>query len=72
MFSATARGDTPAEIVDRLNREIAASLPIPRCGHSSPTWSHDACRSPADFGEQVTTESEKWGKVVKFARIRAE
>jgi tripartite-type tricarboxylate transporter receptor subunit TctC len=28
--------------------------------------------SPADFGKLVAEETEKWGKVVKFAGIKAE
>ena len=28
--------------------------------------------SPADFGKFIATETEKWGKVVKFAGIKAE
>ena len=28
--------------------------------------------SPADFGKLVTGETEKWGKVIKFAGIKAE
>jgi hypothetical protein len=28
--------------------------------------------SPADFGRLIADESEKWGKVVKLARIKAE
>jgi hypothetical protein len=28
--------------------------------------------SPADFGKFIAAETEKWGKVVKFANIKAE
>jgi len=28
--------------------------------------------SPADFGKLIAEETEKWGKVVKFAGIKAE
>jgi hypothetical protein len=28
--------------------------------------------SPADFGKLIADETEKWGKVVKFAGIRPE
>ena len=34
---------------------------------------HHACRpSAADFGKLIADETEKWGKVVKFAGIKAE
>jgi hypothetical protein len=28
--------------------------------------------SPADFGNLIANETEKWGKVVKFAGIKAD
>jgi tripartite-type tricarboxylate transporter receptor subunit TctC len=28
--------------------------------------------SPADFGKMIADETEKWGKVVKFAGIKPE
>jgi hypothetical protein len=28
--------------------------------------------SPADFGKFIADETEKWGKVVKFTRIKAD
>ena len=28
--------------------------------------------SPADFGKLIAAETEKWGKVVKFAAIKPE
>jgi hypothetical protein len=28
--------------------------------------------SPADFGKLIADETEKWGKVIKFAGIKAE
>jgi len=28
--------------------------------------------SPADFGKLISDETEKWGKVIKFAGIKAE
>jgi len=28
--------------------------------------------SPADFGKLIADETEKWGKVVKFAGIKAD
>jgi len=28
--------------------------------------------SPAEFGKLIASETEKWGKVIKFAGIKAE
>ena len=33
----------------------------------SPTWADGASGTPADFGKFIADETEKWGKVVKFA-----
>ena len=59
---------TPADIVERLNREVNAGLAdaslrariIELGGVPLPV-------SPAEFGKLIADETEKWGKVVKFA-----
>jgi len=65
--------NTPAEIIDKLNREINAILAEPK---SKTRFAEvDAsllAGSPADFGKLIADETEKWGRVVKFAGIRAE
>jgi tripartite-type tricarboxylate transporter receptor subunit TctC len=64
---------TPAEIVDKLNRQINAALTDPKVKSRLSEWGASALPgSPADFGELITEETEKWGKVVKFAGIKAE
>jgi tripartite-type tricarboxylate transporter receptor subunit TctC len=59
---------TPAEIVDKLNKEVNAVLADPktkaRFGELSATL---LAGSPAAFGKLVAEETEKWAKVVKFA-----
>ena len=44
--------------------------PIPRSRRGLPTLATRACVSPADFGKLIADETEKWGKVVKFAGIK--
>jgi tripartite-type tricarboxylate transporter receptor subunit TctC len=65
--------DTPTEIVDKLNREINAALADPkmkaRLADSGVTI---LAGSPTDFGKLLIDEAEKWGKVVKFAGIKAD
>jgi tripartite-type tricarboxylate transporter receptor subunit TctC len=65
--------NTPAEILDRLNREINAGLSdrqlMSRLADGGGTV---LAGSPADFGKFVGDETEKWAKVIKFARIRPE
>jgi tripartite-type tricarboxylate transporter receptor subunit TctC len=68
-----SRKDTPTEIVDKLNREINAALAAPkmkaRLADSGVTI---LAGSPTDFGKLLIDEAEKWGKVVKFAGIKAD
>jgi len=63
--------NTPAEIVDKLNREINAGLVDSKMRARLAEWGAIALPgSPADFGKLISEETEKWGKVVKFAGIR--
>jgi tripartite-type tricarboxylate transporter receptor subunit TctC len=64
--------DTPAEIVDTLNKEINAGLADPRMQDRFAQLSSTAMPgSPADFGKFVAEETERWGKVIQTAGIRA-
>jgi tripartite-type tricarboxylate transporter receptor subunit TctC len=64
---------TPAEIVDRLNKEINAGLADPQLkARLVELGSTTLPGSPADFGKFLANETEKWAKVVKFAHIKAE
>ena len=62
---------TPAEIVDNLDKEINAALADPKIrGHISDLGSRVFASSPAEFTNFIAAETEKWGRVVKFARIK--
>jgi tripartite-type tricarboxylate transporter receptor subunit TctC len=64
---------TPAEIVDKLNREVNAALVDPRMAARFADIGGTALPgSPADFGKLIADETVKWGKVVKFAGLRAD
>jgi tripartite-type tricarboxylate transporter receptor subunit TctC len=64
---------TPAEIVDKLNKEINAALADPKFKARLADLGGTALSgSPVDFGKFIADETEKWGKVVKFAGIKAE
>src|SRR5262249_47660096 len=68
-----AQRNTPAEIVDKLNTEINAALADPKMKARLAEWGATALPgSPADFGRLIAEETEKWGKVVKFAGIKAD
>jgi len=64
---------TPAEIVERLNREINAALADPTVkARMAELGSEIFTGSSADFAKLVAEETEKWAKVVKFAGLKAE
>ena len=64
---------TPAEIVDRLNKEINAALADPRMKARIVDLGGDVLAlSPADFGRLIADETEKWGKVIRAANIKLE
>ena len=65
--------NTPAEIVDKLNKEINAGLADPKIkARLADLGGTVLAGSPADFGKLIAEETEKWGKVVKFAGIKPE
>ena len=64
--------DTPAEIIDKLNREINAALADPKMkARLAELGGEPMPMTPAEFGKLVANEIEKWGKVIKFAGIKA-
>jgi tripartite-type tricarboxylate transporter receptor subunit TctC len=72
-FGVGAPKNTPAEIVDKLNKEINASLADPAIKARLANLGITVfAGSPADFGKFIADETEKWGKVIKFAGIKPE
>jgi tripartite-type tricarboxylate transporter receptor subunit TctC len=70
-FGVGAPKNTPAEIIDKLNKEINAALADPKFkARLADLGGTVLAGSPADFGKLIADETEKWGKVVKFARIK--
>jgi tripartite-type tricarboxylate transporter receptor subunit TctC len=68
-----APAGTPAEIVDKLNREINAALADPALkGKLAEFGAIVMTGSPADFQKFIAVEIEKWAKVVKFADLKPE
>jgi tripartite-type tricarboxylate transporter receptor subunit TctC len=64
---------TPAEIVEKLNEEIKASLADPKLqARLADLGGTVMMGSPPDFGKFIADETEKWGKVVKFVGIKAD
>jgi tripartite-type tricarboxylate transporter receptor subunit TctC len=72
-YGIGAPQNTPTEIIDRLNEEINASLGDPKIKLRLTDLGGTALSgSPADFGKLIAEETAKWGKVVKFAGIKAD
>jgi tripartite-type tricarboxylate transporter receptor subunit TctC len=64
---------TPAEIVERLNREVNAALADPLVKTRMADLGSEPLPGPvADFAKLIADDTEKWAKVVKFAGIKAE
>jgi tripartite-type tricarboxylate transporter receptor subunit TctC len=72
-FGVGAPKNTPAEIIDKLNREINAGLADSKMkARLSDMGATPFVSSPADFGKFIAAETEKWGKVIRFANIKPE
>ena len=73
LYGIGAPRNTPAEIVDTLNREVNAALADPKMrARLADIGSTALPGSPAEFGKLIVDETEKWGKVIKFAGIKAQ
>jgi tripartite-type tricarboxylate transporter receptor subunit TctC len=60
--------NTPAEIIDKLNREINAGLADAKLkARFADLGATVIPGSPADFGKLIAEETEKWARVVKFS-----
>jgi tripartite-type tricarboxylate transporter receptor subunit TctC len=72
-FGVGAPKATPAEIVDKLNKEINAALADPKLkARLADLGNAPLVLSPADFSKLIAEETEKWGKVVKFSGAKAD
>jgi tripartite-type tricarboxylate transporter receptor subunit TctC len=73
LLGVCAPRNTPAEIVDQLNKEINAALADSKMkarfadlgGTASPL-------TPTEYGKLLADETEKWGKVIRAANIKPE
>jgi tripartite-type tricarboxylate transporter receptor subunit TctC len=65
--------NTPADIVDKLNREINAGLADPKMKARFVDLGGTVLTgSPGDLGKLIAEDTEKWGKVIRAAGIKAE
>ena len=72
-FGIGAPRNTPVEIIDTLNKEINAGLASPPLkARLADLGGTVLPGSPTDFGKLIADETEKWGKVIRAANIKAE
>ena len=65
--------NTPAEVIDRLNKEINAALADPKTkARLAELGGMTLPGSPSDFGKLIAGETEKYAKVIRAANIRAQ
>jgi len=68
-----APAGTPKEIVDLLYREIAKAVAQPEVRERLTTLGFDpVANTPDEFGARIKLEIDKWGKVVRDAKLRIE
>ena len=73
IYGVAAQKNTPAEIIDKLNKEINAVLADPAAkARLADLGVTPLGGSAADFGKTITDETEKWGKVVKFSGAKVD
>jgi tripartite-type tricarboxylate transporter receptor subunit TctC len=72
-YGISAPKGTPPEIVEILNKSVAAAFANPKIHAKLVDLGGIAApMSPAEFGKLIADETEKWAKVVKFANISVE
>jgi len=72
-FGISAPRNTPAHVIDTLNKEINAALAHPKMNaRLAETGATALSGSPADFGKLIAAETEKWGNVIRAAGLKPE
>ena len=62
---------TPAEIIEKLNKVVNASLADPQLkARLADLGATTLAGSSADFGKLIAEETEKWGKVIRAGNIK--
>jgi tripartite-type tricarboxylate transporter receptor subunit TctC len=71
-YGIGAPKNTPPEIVDKLNKEINVLLADPmKKARLADFGGLPMPMTPAEFGKLIADETEKWGKVIRAANIKA-
>jgi tripartite-type tricarboxylate transporter receptor subunit TctC len=72
-YGIGAPRNTPAEITNKLNKEINAALLDPAIkAKFADLGAEPMSGMPAEFGKFIAEETDKWGKVIRAANIKPE
>jgi tripartite-type tricarboxylate transporter receptor subunit TctC len=72
-YGVAMPANTPQVIVDKINNEINAAFADPRIkGQLLDLGGTILAGSAADFAKLIADETEKWGKVIRAANIKAQ
>src|ERR1700722_3474898 len=72
-YGIGAPKNTPAEIVEKLHKEINAGLAEPKLiAQLGEQGAATFANSPADFGRFIADETVKWGNVIRAANLHAD
>jgi tripartite-type tricarboxylate transporter receptor subunit TctC len=72
-YGVSAPKGTPADIVEKLNKEINAGLFDSKLGARLADLGGIPLQGlPGDFGKLIAEETEKWAKVIRAANIKPE
>jgi tripartite-type tricarboxylate transporter receptor subunit TctC len=70
-FGIVAPAATPADIVNRLNREIAAALAVPEIRERAlAAGAEPQSSTPQEFAALIRDETRKWAQVIRTAEIK--
>jgi tripartite-type tricarboxylate transporter receptor subunit TctC len=72
-YGIGAPRNTPVEVVEVLNNAVNAGLADPKLkARLADLGSVPLAGQPAAFGELIADETEKWGRVIRFAGIKSQ
>jgi tripartite-type tricarboxylate transporter receptor subunit TctC len=72
-YGVSASKNTPIDIIEKLNKEINVALLDPGLkARFAELGGIVLSGSPSDFGKLIAEETEKWGKVIRAAKIKPE
>jgi tripartite-type tricarboxylate transporter receptor subunit TctC len=72
-YGMLAPAQTPANVIDRLNREINAALKAPEVvNYLKDNGIDPAPSSPAEFARFIAAEQRKWTPIIRKSNIKVD